>query len=266
VSWCVNSNRLAVLPFRLAVASSKSTQTPRGPERSSASSFANHTGSHDVDPACGGGLGILSCDTKVQKKAKAAHWSALPWESWGVRTVGAESESWMASLGTSGPIIYLTADSPNELERVEPGSVLVLGGVCDHHVKPRAALNRAEASGVRTTARLPLDRYMRLGKDAHLPLLACAQLLLLVRETDGDWGAACEACPAMRCAPLRKYVRWLPPREYLNDIDAARPACLTETRAALRLRSSEQIGPAPLASATIPPPQIVFDVENEDKA
>ena len=40
-------------------------------------------------------------------------------------------------------------------------------------------------------------------------------------------------CPALRCAPLRKYVRWLPPYEHLNDAEV-RPAGVTETRALLR--------------------------------
>ena len=41
------------------------------------------------------------------------------------------------------------------------------------------------------------------------------QILLLFRETR-DWGLAVSRCPALRCAPLRKYVRWLPPYEHLN--------------------------------------------------
>jgi hypothetical protein len=32
----------------------------------------------------------------------------------------------------------------------------------------------------------------------------------------GRWGDAVSSCPALRCAPLRKYVRWLPPYEELN--------------------------------------------------
>ena len=36
------------------------------------------------------------------------------------------------------------------------------------------------------------------------------------------WTEAIAGCPALRCAPLRKYIRWLPPFTHLNE--AARPA------------------------------------------
>ena len=33
----------------------------------------------------------------------------------------------------------------------------------------------------------------------------------------GVWNAAIASCPAFRCAPLHKYVVWLPPHDALND-------------------------------------------------
>mmetsp|Transcript_12343 Transcript_12343/g.25068 ORF Transcript_12343/g.25068 Transcript_12343/m.25068 type:complete len:287 (-) Transcript_12343:242-1102(-) len=172
---------------------------------------------------------------------------------------GAESASAVGLAGTSSHTNY----------------VLVLGGVCDHKPKPGIALSRAHqlllpkdsrpdptaaeqgGAAVVTTARLPLSQFVRLGKGAHLPLLACAQLLLLARETGGDWGAAIEACPAFRCAPLRKYVTWLPPRAQLNSRGALakneehRPKSLTETRQVLRLRTAAATSTA-VTAATAP--------------
>ena len=85
-----------------------------------------------------------------------------------------------------------------------------------------------------TTARLPLGRVLdfqcRRGESADITTLAVVQLLLLRREFggagfgEGGWGSAISRCPALRCAPLRKYVRWRPPYEALND--GARPAQL----------------------------------------
>ena len=83
------------------------------------------------------------------------------------------------------------------------------------------------------TARLPLEDHIKLSKNAHLPLLACAQILMLVRDTPGgcDWRNALARCPALRCAPLRKYVTWLPPNQHLNNKDAPRPHQVTDTLA-----------------------------------
>ena len=224
-------------------------------------------------------------------------------------------------------IIYLTADSPNVLQTVNPGDVLVLGGVVDHKEKPAVALDRAEAAAAAaagwSTARLPLAGHVRLLKNAHLPCLAVVQLLIVQREVaadnaaaaaaaaaanaaastssstaaaaatstagsdrvaavpvggstcrptvdsvlmnvrgdDGDedaaaaaaaalaeqkehteqkeggemaaaWGEAIARCPAFRCAPLHKYVRWLPPYEHLNGSGGgAKPRGVTDVRA-----------------------------------
>ena len=57
-------------------------------------------------------------------------------------------------------------------------------------------------------------------------------MLLLFRENGGRWGDAISRCPALRCAPLRKYVRWLPPYHELNNATRqdvfAQPTSTTE--------------------------------------
>ena len=99
-----------------------------------------------------------------------------------------------------------------------------------------------------STLRLPLAGHVSLAKNAHLPCLAVAQTLMVFRRVlslkkesrrgaapSGDvepgrapwpekegganasvWGETLARCPAFRCAPLRKYVRWAPPYEALN--------------------------------------------------
>ena len=51
----------------------------------------------------------------------------------------------------------------------------------------------------------------------------------------GVWNAAIASCPAFRCAPLHKYVVWLPPHDALNDERRggarARPSGVTDVRA-----------------------------------
>ena len=51
-------------------------------------------------------------------------------------------------------------------------------------------------------------------------------------EMAAVWGEAIARCPAFRCAPLRKYVRWLPPYAHLNGAGGeARPQGVTRVRA-----------------------------------
>ena len=71
---------------------------------------------------------------------------------------------------------------------------------------------------------------MHQGESADITTLAVVQLLLLRREHEGPgwgeggWGSAISRCPALRCAPLHKYIRWRQPYEDLND--GVRPAQL----------------------------------------
>lgn len=102
-------------------------------------------------------------------------------------------------------LVYLTSDSDHELDGVDSGAVYVVGGLVDHKCKVGAALRAAEEQGART-ARLPLERYVSLRKPA-LTCQAVVQILAGFHATS-DWGRAVREAPAMRCAPMRKYVHW----------------------------------------------------------
>ena len=52
-------------------------------------------------------------------------------------------------------LVYLTADSPTEIDVIEPGLVYILGGIVDRNRYPALTYNLAVAQGVKT-ARLPL--------------------------------------------------------------------------------------------------------------
>ena len=190
-------------------------------------------------------------------------WKTAPWKDA------------VAALAADPPpdVIYLTADSPEELYCAAPApaddgadaapnvaegdvssggaaaaatgaagtdgafeaaalatrTVFVIGGLVDRDDKWGMSFERAKVMGLRT-ARLPLMRFLRLrnkkagaGKEdgvgaADITTLAVVQILLLFRETR-DWGLAVSRCPALRCAPLRKYVHWLPPYEHLNGVE-----------------------------------------------
>ncbi|PPQ66729.1 hypothetical protein CVT26_009530 [Gymnopilus dilepis] len=56
-------------------------------------------------------------------------------------------------------VVYLTADTEEELSELKPDEVYIIGGICDHNRYKNLCLNKAKESGVRT-ARLPIGRYL----------------------------------------------------------------------------------------------------------
>jgi tRNA (guanine9-N1)-methyltransferase len=111
-------------------------------------------------------------------------------------------------------ILYLSADALEPLraeEVLDSSSVLVIGGLVDYEAghmggaRSGAALRVAEGRELRAV-KLPIDEFVTLRKPS-LTCLAVVQILACFLE-HRDWGAAVRAAPAMRCAPLRKYVNW----------------------------------------------------------
>jgi tRNA (guanine9-N1)-methyltransferase len=152
-----------------------------------------------------------------------------------------------------GTVTYLTADSPNILEEIVATHTYVIGGLVDHKDKPRASLDRASAHGL-PTARLPIELYAKMRSRDRAPTpdggvdvttLAVVQIMLL-RRTTGNWGDAVSQCAAMHCAPMRKYVTWLPPYLHLNG--ATKPSTLvgpsTEVTAVVAAATAAIVVPA----------------------
>jgi hypothetical protein len=184
------------------------------------------------------------CAAGVHRSDSTTPWDAVATAAGAATAAAAAAAASAAHAAAAGGaqaqqrLLYLTADSPHELfcdASTEAGAreaaalaestAFVIGGLVDRIVKPGMSYARAQAAGLRT-ARLPLDRFLRLHNrcqegdagGADITTLAVVQILLLFRETR-DWGLAVSRCPALRCAPLRKYVRWLPPYEHLNGAE-----------------------------------------------
>jgi hypothetical protein len=144
------------------------------------------------------------------------------WDRWAGVELRDDVKPWQASdrPDQRRQVVYLAAESPYRLDSIHPGATIVIGGLVDHSAKPGLSYERATCHGL-TTARLPLGDAIaynsRGGQD--ITTLAVVQLLLLRQEyrADESWGDAISHCPALRCAPLRKYVRWKKPYESLND-------------------------------------------------
>ena len=90
--------------------------------------------------------------------------------SWAGVTAHAEDYMTLAAAAKPGDqaglfpverLVYLTADSPNEIERIVPGDVYILGGIVDRNRYPNITYKKAVSQGIRT-ARLPLGEHVRL--------------------------------------------------------------------------------------------------------
>lgn len=111
-------------------------------------------------------------------------------------------------------LIYLSGDAEEPLGAHEPLNsdvVLVIGGLVDHSAghaggaRVGAALRVAESHRIRA-CKLPIENFVTVRKPS-LTCTAVVQILAGYADT-GDWGAAVRGAPAMKCAPLAKYVRW----------------------------------------------------------
>jgi tRNA (guanine9-N1)-methyltransferase len=96
-------------------------------------------------------------------------------------------------------LVYLTADSPHELQELSPGDIYVIGGLVDRNRHKGITLRKADGEGIRH-ARLPLAQHCKLAGSAVLTVNQVVDILLAWLEVR-DWRAAC-----LRAIPPRKRV------------------------------------------------------------
>ncbi|KAI1849640.1 hypothetical protein JX266_004589 [Neoarthrinium moseri] len=94
-------------------------------------------------------------------------------------------------------IVYLTADSPYILERLEPNTSYVVGGIIDRNRHKGLCYKVARERKVRT-AKLPIGEYMVM-QDRHVLATNHVVEIMLRWLELGDWGAA-----FMQVIPMRK--------------------------------------------------------------
>jgi tRNA (guanine9-N1)-methyltransferase len=79
--------------------------------------------------------------------------------SWAVEQ---HADSWDKCFeGQMKSIVYLTADSPEEILTLDKDCVYIVGGIVDRNRYPQLCLQKAGTHGVRT-ARLPIDAHLKL--------------------------------------------------------------------------------------------------------
>ncbi|XP_010085465.1 PREDICTED: tRNA methyltransferase 10 homolog B, partial [Pterocles gutturalis] len=94
-------------------------------------------------------------------------------------------------------IVYLTPDSENVLEDIDPNKVYVLGGLVDETIHKKLTLQRAQGQSLQT-ARLPIREYMVKSintKNYHSETLAVNQVfdVLSTYYETRSWPAALKA-------------------------------------------------------------------------
>ncbi|RDA87017.1 hypothetical protein CP532_3239 [Ophiocordyceps camponoti-leonardi (nom. inval.)] len=85
-------------------------------------------------------------------------------------------------------VVYLTSESPYTLQRLEPNTVYVVGGLVDRNREKGLCYRRARERGIRT-ARLPITQFMRMQSRRVLATNHVVEILLKWLEC-GDWGDA----------------------------------------------------------------------------
>ncbi|KAI1139249.1 hypothetical protein F5Y05DRAFT_342706 [Hypoxylon sp. FL0543] len=94
-------------------------------------------------------------------------------------------------------IVYLTADSPYTIERLEPNTCYVVGGIIDKNREKGLCYKVARQNNVRT-AKLPIGDFMVMTSRHVLATNHVMEIMLSWLET-GDWRAA-----FMKVIPQRK--------------------------------------------------------------
>ncbi|QPC79676.1 hypothetical protein HYE68_010428 [Fusarium pseudograminearum] len=85
-------------------------------------------------------------------------------------------------------IVYLSSDSPYTLERLEPNTSYVIGGLVDKNREKGLCYKRARERGIRT-ARLPIGQYMVMQSRTVLTTNHVVEIMLKWLEYE-NWGEA----------------------------------------------------------------------------
>ncbi|KAL3673477.1 hypothetical protein V7S43_001187 [Phytophthora oleae] len=109
-------------------------------------------------------------------------------------------EDAMEQIYDSDELVYLSPDSHNVLEQVDPTCVYVVGGIVDRSVRKGETQTKAASHSIRT-ARLPLQEYFeKAGTQVRTHVMNVDSVIMVLNEVanHADWGRAFQ-----RAVPLR---------------------------------------------------------------
>ncbi|KAI0686488.1 guanine-1-methyltransferase-domain-containing protein [Cytidiella melzeri] len=126
------------------------------------------------------------------------------WAGQGIETAdsgetGARDDTNVHQTAPKETVVYLTADSNDELSELKEGETYIIGGICDHNRYRNLCLDKSTESGIRS-ARLPIATYLtELKTRKVLTVNQTFEILLKWVETR-DWKSALEGV-----VPKRKF-------------------------------------------------------------
>lgn len=85
-------------------------------------------------------------------------------------------------------VVYLSSDSPYTLERLEPNTTYIVGGLVDKNREKGLCYRRARERGIRT-AKLPIGQFMVMQSRQVLATNHVVEIMLRWLEYE-DWGKA----------------------------------------------------------------------------
>eukprot|EP00878_Enallax_costatus_P004493 GHUV01004733.1.p1 GENE.GHUV01004733.1~~GHUV01004733.1.p1 ORF type:complete len:248 (+),score=78.48 GHUV01004733.1:90-746(+) len=129
-------------------------------------------------------------------------------------------------------LVYLTADSPDELSQLDPSKVYIIGGIVDRNKHKGICYQRAQEAGI-ATAKLPIRKYVKLQTSAVITVNQVVDILIRVQK-DNDWKAALQ-----EVLPGRKIVEQAPTAAAAADGLASPPGGSADTVAATQAASAE---------------------------
>ena len=90
-------------------------------------------------------------------------------------------------------IVYLTSDSPHEIDELDPNCNYIIGGIVDHGRLKNLTYEDAIANKIRT-ARFPLTKYVKLEASSVLTVNHVVDIILALQRFNGDWLKALNTC------------------------------------------------------------------------
>ncbi|KAG0232268.1 tRNA (guanine(9)-N(1))-methyltransferase [Actinomortierella wolfii] len=127
-----------------------------------------------------------TAETTSNGQEKANEESTLDIEA--LRALRLKHDEVLATVPAVKKIVYLSADSPNIISSLEPGTCYVLGGIVDKNRYPRLCQEKAEKLGL-ATAQLPISEYIKLSTRRVLTVNQVFEILAQFVETK-DWKEA----------------------------------------------------------------------------
>eukprot|EP00940_MAST-03C_sp_MAST-3C-sp2_P000886 g886.t1 len=85
-------------------------------------------------------------------------------------------------------LVYLTSDSPNTIQALDPAKVYIIGGIVDRNRYKRLTIDKALREGI-STAKLPISSYLKMSSTKVLTTNHVYEIMLNFAQS-GDWEQA----------------------------------------------------------------------------